>query len=37
MADELPGYSAVKIAAAEAAGKLIEWVDENDNEEDGGA
>jgi hypothetical protein len=38
LADELLGYSAVKIAAAEAAGELIELVDEDDNEEeDGGA
>jgi hypothetical protein len=38
LADELLGYSAVKIASAEAAGALIEMVDEDDNEEeDGGA
>ncbi len=38
LADELLGYSAVKISAAEAAGELIELVDEDDNEEeDGGA
>ena len=38
LADELLGYSAVKIAAVEAAGELIELVDEDDNEEeDGGA
>lgn len=38
LANELLGYSAAKIAAAEAAGELIELVDEDDNEEeDGGA
>ena len=38
LADERPGYSAAKIVAAEAAGELIELVDEDGNEEeDGGA
>lgn len=37
LADELLGYSAAKIVAAEAAGELIELVDEDGNEEDGGA
>lgn len=38
LADELLGYSAAKIAAAEAAGELIELVDEDgDEEEDDGA
>jgi hypothetical protein len=36
LANELLGYSAAKIAAAEAAGELIELVDEDDNEEEDG-
>lgn len=34
LADELLGYSAAKIAVAEAAGELIELVDEDGNEEE---
>ncbi|PZO55841.1 MAG: addiction module toxin RelE [Alphaproteobacteria bacterium] len=34
LADELLGYSAAKIAAAETAGELIELVDEDDGEEE---
>ncbi len=36
LADELLGYSAVKIAAAEAKGALIELVDEDDSEDENG-
>lgn len=34
LADELLGYSAAKIAAAEVAGELIELVDEDDDEKE---